>query len=222
MSSRQQILERIASQLGGGDREAARERVRAWMDNGEHPPIPARGQLQGEARLAKFEEMARIAHATTERVTDRAAAIAAIVRLGEERGFGPRLTLSASLAGWREALEHAGFVLDDTIPELDGTAVLTDALAGVAETGTLVVTSGAHHPHSLNILAQKHLVVLPISRVLANYEEAWRLCDQHYPEGMPRTVLWITGPSRTGDIEQTMQLGAHGPKLLHILLLETD
>jgi L-lactate dehydrogenase complex protein LldG len=219
MSSRQQILDRIAQQLGG-ERTAARDRVRAWMESGEYPPIPARGQLQGEARLAKFEEMARLAHATTERVCDRASAIAAIVRLGEFRGFGPELSLSGSMADWREALEAAGFELNETIPEVDGAVVLTDALAGVAETGTLVVTSGAHHPHSLNILAQKHLVVLPVASVLANYEEAWRLCDQRYPEGLPRTVLWITGPSRTGDIEQTMQLGAHGPKLLHILLLE--
>lgn len=216
--SRAAILERIGRQLGRDDRAAAQQRVRDWLDRGPTAPIPARGQLHGEARLAKFEEMARLAHATTERVADRAAAVAAIARLGELRGFGRTLTLGAGLADWREALMAAGFTLVDSIPEDDGVAVMTGALAGVAETGTLVVTSGPHHPHSLNILAQVHLVVLPVTQVLANYEEAWQLVDQHYPKGLPRTVLWITGPSRTGDIEQTMQLGAHGPKVLHILL----
>ncbi len=218
--SRTAILERIARQLGRQDRAAAQARVHDWLSQGPTMPIPARGQLTGEARLDKFEEMARLAHATSERVSDRAAAIAAIARHGEQRSLGRSLTLGAGLADWREALEGAGFALEDQIPERDGVAVLTGALAGVAETGTLVVTSGPHHPHSLNILAQIHYVALPVSRVLANYEEAWRLIDQHYPGGLPRTVLWITGPSRTGDIEQTMQLGAHGPKQFHILLLE--
>ena len=94
---------------------------------------------------------------------------------------------------------------------------LTGALAGIAETGTLMLVSGAARPTTLNFMPDNHIVVLRESRIVGPYEDAWDLLRQ---EGaMPRTVNLITGPSRTGDIEQQIQLGAHGPRRLHILLV---
>jgi L-lactate dehydrogenase complex protein LldG len=94
---------------------------------------------------------------------------------------------------------------------------LTGAFAGIAETGTLMMRSGPDHPTTLNFLPDTHIVVLRRSQIVGSYEDAW---DRLRQGEMPRTVNFITGPSRTGDIEQTIFLGAHGPRRMHIVLVE--
>jgi L-lactate dehydrogenase complex protein LldG len=97
-------------------------------------------------------------------------------------------------------------------------AGITGAFAAVAETGTLMLVSGADTPTRNNFLPDTHIVVLRASEVVASYEDGW---DRLRAAGaMPRTVNFITGPSRTGDIEQRMVLGAHGPRRLHIVLID--
>jgi L-lactate dehydrogenase complex protein LldG len=100
---------------------------------------------------------------------------------------------------------------------------LTPCLAAVAETGTLMLVSGAATPTTLNFLPDTHIVVLRAGQVVANYEDGWdlvRAAAQRAGTGWPRTINLITGPSRTGDIEQRIQLGAHGPRRLHVVLVE--
>jgi L-lactate dehydrogenase complex protein LldG len=96
---------------------------------------------------------------------------------------------------------------------------VTGAFAGVAETGTLVLVSGPEHPSTLNLLPETHIVVLRRDQLVGSYEDAWALL-RVMGRGMPRTVTMVTGPSRTADIEQTLQLGAHGPRRLHIVLID--
>ena len=98
---------------------------------------------------------------------------------------------------------------------------------GIAETGTLMMVSGPDNPSTLNFLPDDHLVVIPVSRLVGPMEEAWRrLRDSRGGEArgpsMPRTVNFITGPSRTGDIEQKLEMGAHGPRRQHILIVEDE
>jgi L-lactate dehydrogenase complex protein LldG len=87
-----------------------------------------------------------------------------------------------------------------------------------------VTASGPAHPTTLNFLPEHHIVALRASQVVAAYEDAWSLLRKARKRGrgfeMPRSVHLITGPSRTGDIELTIQLGAHGPRALHILLID--
>jgi L-lactate dehydrogenase complex protein LldG len=96
---------------------------------------------------------------------------------------------------------------------------LQHAFAAVAETGTLMFPSAPDRPTTLNLLADTALVLLRASRLVGAYEEAW---DKLRAElgGMPRNVMLVTGPSRSADIEQTLELGAHGPRRLHVLLVE--
>jgi L-lactate dehydrogenase complex protein LldG len=97
---------------------------------------------------------------------------------------------------------------------------ITGAFAGIAETGTLVMTSGPEHPVSLNLLPDTHVVVLREADIVSGYEDVWARLRAHYGKNtMPRTVNTITGPSRTGDIEQAMELGAHGPRRMHIVVV---
>jgi L-lactate dehydrogenase complex protein LldG len=95
---------------------------------------------------------------------------------------------------------------------------LTGALAGVAETGTLVLHSGAESPTTLNFLPATHIVVLNTDQIVGPYEQAIALLRAAGP--LPRTINFITGPSRTADIEQQLELGAHGPRRLHIVLVD--
>jgi L-lactate dehydrogenase complex protein LldG len=97
---------------------------------------------------------------------------------------------------------------------------ITGAFAGIAETGTLVTASGPEHPVTLNLLPDTHVVVLRERDIVGGYEEVWeRLRGRYGKNVMPRTVNTITGPSRTGDIEQTIELGAHGPRRMHIVVV---
>jgi L-lactate dehydrogenase complex protein LldG len=101
---------------------------------------------------------------------------------------------------------------------------LTPCLAAIAETGTLMLVSGENTPTTLNFLPDTHVVVVRAGQVVAGYEDGWDLLRARAAanglDGLPRTVNFITGPSRTGDIEQRIQLGAHGPRRLHIILID--
>jgi L-lactate dehydrogenase complex protein LldG len=97
---------------------------------------------------------------------------------------------------------------------------LSHAFAGVAETGSLILTSGADNPTSLNFLPDNHFVVIRATDIVGDYETVWKRLREKYGAGaLPRTVNMITGPSRSADIEQTIFLGAHGPRRLHIVVV---
>ena len=97
---------------------------------------------------------------------------------------------------------------------------VTGAFAGIAETGTLVFVSDRTTPTTLNFLPETHIAVLARDRLVAHLEDVWALLRAERAGGPPRTVNFITGPSRTGDIELQLELGAHGPRRLHILLVD--
>ena len=104
---------------------------------------------------------------------------------------------------------------------------LQHGYAAIAETGTLVLPAAPERPTTLNLLSDTFLVVLRASRIVGAYEEAWDLLraenhDQRSGGFMPRNVMLVTGPSRSADIESTLELGAHGPRRLHVLLVEDD
>lgn len=97
---------------------------------------------------------------------------------------------------------------------------LSRALAGVSETGTLVLASGPDNPVTINFLPEVHIVVLDASEVVASYEEAWsKVRSSLGSAGLSRTVNFISGPSRTGDIGGRLVMGAHGPKKLCVIVV---
>ncbi|MDH3450869.1 MAG: LUD domain-containing protein [Gammaproteobacteria bacterium] len=98
-------------------------------------------------------------------------------------------------------------------------SAVTPCLAAVAETGSLVLLSGEETPTTLNLLPDNHIVIVRRSQVLRNFEDVWQQLRER-DDALPRAVNLITGPSRTADIEQTMQLGAHGPRRVHIIVVD--
>lgn len=95
---------------------------------------------------------------------------------------------------------------------------ITGACCAIAETGTLVTLSGSATPASVSLLPETHIAVLPQNRIVRNMEDAWALMRREHSV-LPRAVNFISGPSRTADIEQTVTLGAHGPYRVHIIVL---
>jgi L-lactate dehydrogenase complex protein LldG len=84
-----------------------------------------------------------------------------------------------------------------------------------------MLVSSAQTPTTLNFLPETHIVVVRGGQVVATYEDGWdRLRTIQTSQGLPRVVNFVTGPSRTADIEQHIELGAHGPRRLHIVLIE--
>jgi L-lactate dehydrogenase complex protein LldG len=99
-------------------------------------------------------------------------------------------------------------------------AAISHAFAAAAETGTLVLLSGPDNPTTLNFLPEHHLVVIDAKDIAGDYETVWQRLRKQLGEGkMPRAVNLITGPSRSGDIEQTQVYGAHGPKTLQVFVV---
>lgn len=224
-AARERILGRLRRGLG---REAlAADRAASLAVRLAQPPqgpVPARAQLQTAERVTLFETLAREQTATVERLAELRTLPNAVARYLASHNLPARIALAptAELANlpWGET----GLTLDP--PEAareDGAAALTLAFAGIAETGTLMLVSGPATPTGINFLPDSCLVVLKQSALVGPFEEALkRLRAAYGPGQMPRTVNFITGPSRTADIEQTIQMGAHGPRRLHILLLEDE
>jgi L-lactate dehydrogenase complex protein LldG len=99
---------------------------------------------------------------------------------------------------------------------------LSHATACVAETGTLVMASGADNPVTVNFLPENHIVVVEANDVVGPYEDAWQKIRARFGQGtMPRTVNMISGPSRTGDIGGRLVMGAHGPRRLCVIIVRT-
>ena len=103
---------------------------------------------------------------------------------------------------------------------VEDSVAISEAYAGIAETGTLVLLSGEQRWTSHNFLPDNHIIILDSTLIVRHQEDIWiRL--RGLPDGLPRVVNLITGPSKTADVEQTVQYGAHGPRRLHVIVVET-
>lgn len=225
-SARAQMLGGIRKALGRSDANETAARAAVAERLASHPRnlVPARAQIPQHQQVELFSKMATEVAATVERVPglDAIPDVVAGYLAGLNLPAEIRLAPDASLDGIPWERRPTLTVSTGPARDSDG-ASLTGAFAAVAETGTLMLTSGPGHPTTLNFLPDTHIVVLRRSAVVGTYEEAWdrlRAAAAEFEGGVPRTVNFVTGPSRTGDIEQKIELGAHGPRRLHILLVE--
>ena len=226
---RDAILGSIRRSLGRGPLDdAARAAVDERLTKPKPNIVPARTDIPQEERVALFTEMAEAVFATVDRVSGPDAVPGAVADYLAQHNLPPALVMAPDPAldayPWGERPMLA--IRRGNAEEPDRVGV-TGAVMGFAETGTLMMTSGPDHPSTLNFLPETHIVVLPAEEIGGAYEEGWaRLRSEGGADGdgkfMPRTVNLVTGPSRTADIEQTIALGAHGPRRLHIVIVEGD
>jgi len=228
-SPRDTVLNTIRRGLKRGPLPADQQAMlRARMERPPRHLIPARSRVGRAEQVALFVRNVEKEFGTVARVADRALVPAAIAEYLAANNLPPRFAMAphpelASL-DWssRPLLEfeaRRGAATDSVS--------LQHAFAAVAETGTLMLPSNPARPTTLNLLPDTEMVFLRASRIVGAYEEAWDLLRAENADSltggfMPRNVMWVTGPSRSADIEQTLELGAHGPRQLHILLLDDD
>jgi len=221
MSARRDIFARLKAILdpvqGAGMRSAQADRR---MLDGASDLVPLRGRAEGPARTVLFVSEAESAQADVRRLA-RFDEVPDVVRnIVVKAGGG---TLKASPHKTLQAMNWDGIDVAFGRGQGSDYVGLSVAYAGVAETGTLVMASGPSSPTTLNFLPDVHVVVISEDDIAANYEDVWvrlRRGTNQDDAKLPRTVNWITGPSRTADIEQTLLLGAHGPRKLVILLID--
>ncbi len=206
------------------DDQLRRETVIARIQKHPRGIIPARGQKPDRERLELFKlmvENAKASIAVLDSKDDVPAAVAAYLRsknLPQSIRHGEDKRLA--LIPW--ARERT---LEVTKGASDGAqlASVSYSFGAVAESGTLVMVSGADNPTTLNFLPDHHLVVVDERDIAGDYETVWDKIRECYgAKEMPRAVNWISGPSRSGDIEQTHLLGAHGPRSLHVLVVRSS
>ena len=196
--------------------KALRERAEAHRRN----LVPARAaSLDHPRRVELFAAMAEEVQATVARVGSPAAVPEEVARYLAAENLPAELVLapdpSLDAMPWHE---RPLLRLRRGRAEAGDAVSLTPCCAAVAETGTLMLVSGSATPTTLNFLPDTHIVIVNADQVVATYEDGW---DRLRAVGaMPRLVNFITGPSRTGDIEQRIELGAHGPRRLHIILVD--
>lgn len=194
--------------------------VRARLAVHPRQIVPARVALDHAGLVALFIANATREYVTIDRIEDRRAlpeAVADYLR-GQNLPFAVVVAPEPSL----EAVDWVGLPMLTTRfgrAAADDMVSVQAGFAGIAETGTLMLPSGARTPTTLNLLPDTEIVVLDTSAVVGPYEEAF---DRLRAAGaMPRNVMLVTGPSRSADIERTLELGAHGPRRLHIVLVGT-
>jgi L-lactate dehydrogenase complex protein LldG len=229
-AARDQILAGIRQALKRGPLDEAERRALAErLDHPQRNLVPARAaSLEAAARLALFIAMAEEVQTTVTQV-DHAAAVPGVVADYLSRHNLPSrlvVTPDPQLGDIPWAARPMLEIRRGRAEDSDAVAV-TACFAGIAETGTLMLISGPESPTRNNFLPDTHIVVLRRAQLVASYEDGWtRLRDQlRASDGsvaLPRSVNFITGPSRTADIEQRIELGAHGPRRLHIVLIADE
>lgn len=223
MATRDTILASIRRSLGVSGNDAGR-RAAAGERLSKHSRglVPARGQLPPRQRLELFRKMVAAASGTSSQIASAREVpkeVAALLRqhnlpMKLRRGADPRL----AACGWEQEPN-----LEVTTGPSDGhdLVAVSHAFGAVAESGTLMLLSGPDNPTTLNFLPDTHIVVVNASDVVADYETLWGRLREECGSGMlPRTVNLITGPSRSADIEQTLILGAHGPRRSHVIVVD--
>jgi len=213
-SARAEILQRVSRGVGKADfaaRRAAAEAVLATPVRGPQPAIAS-------PLASRFQARAESLASTVERVAGPAEAVAAVAQYLAARGLGSVAVVTSDISefDWSGSglTVRVGAAVD---ADLVG---ISSCFCAIAETGTLMLLSGPETPASVSLLPKTHIALVLLSRVVTTMEDAFALLRREQGN-VPRAINFISGPSRTGDIEQTIVLGAHGPCAVHLVLVES-
>jgi L-lactate dehydrogenase complex protein LldG len=204
----------------GGDVKARRAEVAQWMTRRQPGPLPSQAKLPAENVLDAFNARARSASCTVDVVPTAQDATAILGAALQRWGVAPSLVASPDplLRSWLEPCKS--FEVRFGGPTPNDTVGVVLPIAAVAETGTLVLRSGTTSPTALAFLPDYLVAIVPRSRIVATYEVGLERAITDVSGGIPRCINLITGPSRTADIEEILLLGAHGPRTVHILVID--
>ncbi len=206
--------------------QASAEEVAAVEDYIARHPEGPRPAIDGDLKI-RFRAMSERMSSTFDEVPHLADAPAAVARYLDAQGL-PRQALiwpTLEALNWTEA----GIAVEARPPRRDESqgadpVGITGCFCALAETGTLVLASGPQTHASMHLLPETHVALVPASRIVTGMEDAFALLrdERGGVDVLPRALNMVSGPSRTGDIELTIVLGAHGPYRVHVVLATED
>lgn len=214
MSARDDILARIRSALGreGPLNESRSAAVRARLR--EHPrgPLPS---MDWEL-AARFKERCLVLSSTVAEVAELSELPTAVALYVTQNELPRNGVCWPELAGldW----QIAGLEIAPRPAAGDDKVGITGCYCAIAETGTLMLLSGPDTHAVTSLLPDTHIAVVHASRIVRSQEDAWDLLRREHGS-LPRQVAFVSGPSRTADIEMTLVLGIHGPYRVHVILV---
>mgnify|MGYP001491129328 CR=1 FL=1 len=219
--SRQEIFAKVKAALQSRDGDGRRVVAEARITAPPTHPRPARAAVSGTNALADFKRHLENVSAVFEAVAapeDVPGTIAAFVKANY-----PDETVTHGRDPWLAALpwqRASQLKRQEWKPGPPPRIGLSRAVAAIAETGTLVLSSGPENPASLNYLPEVHIVVVEAANLKASMEAGLAAARQSPgPAGMPRTLALVSGASRTADVGGKLVAGAHGPKKLLVILV---
>jgi L-lactate dehydrogenase complex protein LldG len=183
----------------------------------------------GDDRLALFERLSAVLKTELIQCSDLSSAADKFVAMGRDLGwtrlaYQEGATLEPIVSLFRAENPLASLLRVESgydKMELEQAQVgLTVCELLVAQTGSVCVTSLQSGGRVLSVLPEHHVVVAYRSQIVGDLSDAYTELARRYPKGYPSMISFITGPSRTGDIERILVLGAHGPKRLTVLLVD--
>lgn len=214
MSARDRILERIRSARGANAADRVKEQQLAEDRIRDHP-LSARPTLEWDV-VERFKSQCLRMSSTVDELMSIGEVPAAVARYLDSK------QLSRKAVCWPEIAQlewsNVGVTIEARPARGDDLTGITGAYLGIAETGTLMFLSGPMTYPTTSLLPETHIAVISKSRIVPAMEEAWALTRREQGE-LPRAVNFVSGPSRTADIEGQLQIGAHGPFRVHVILV---
>jgi L-lactate dehydrogenase complex protein LldG len=221
-TSRENILRRIKTGVKTQERTPEDlAKLQAGLNAPERGIIPSRVSLPHSELVDLFELAATMQACTVVRVASDQDAVTAVSEYLRANNLPAKVVMSPSSKVTSLPWESGPPTERRTgVARADDEVSITPVACAVAETGTMVTLSGPETPTTLNFVPENHIVIMRTGDIVGSYEDAW---DRVREAGdMPRTVNWLSGPSRSADIGQTMYMGAHGPRRQHVILIEDE
>jgi L-lactate dehydrogenase complex protein LldG len=224
--SREEILHRIRKGLGRGE-GAGHADSEAPLPRNSGPSSGAREQLSKDDLADVFAQSLTGVNTSVYRENETDGIREFIAGFVSERGlesFSIWETEFLNSLGIKESLEGSGLAIKSAENKAEialSSVGITEADYAIADTGTLVLLSGPERPRGVSLIPPVHLAIVKKENIVSNIEELFGIVNKFYEDHKttPASATFITGPSRTADIELNLTLGVHGPKELHVLIV---
>lgn len=204
------------------DRDAILARLRQLQTDTPHPATPSPRMEIGEDLVTELVQRMTTATVNVVKLKDASAVPGWLAGYLKDHQLEPRLVTGTDKALADMPWQQASLECQRRAATLADPLALSFASCGIAESGTVVLESGPDNPASLNFVPDHHVVVLNSDDIVSDWEQAWAKSRQQWPGQQPRALNFISGPSSTADVGLTQVFGAHGPRNLSVLILDSD
>ena len=219
--ARSAILGRIRRSLGAKADDAKRiDKARQHIADHARQLVPQRASKPQGELYTQFRGFLEGQQASIHEAASLSDVPAILARYLADNALGAPIRFGADGRLAAMDWDSAGLAAHNGAADPADAIGVSFALAGIAETGTLVIAAGADNPVTLAFLPATHVIVVERDSIVGSYEDAVEIVRATFGAvAMPRTLNYISGPSRTADIGGKIVIGAHGPRQLAVVVV---